>query len=213
MEQFKPGDVFHIDALSVNGQAVFTWVSHYLSPPFDVIQEEGIFRSATVAFNSPEAHALETLAVDVLKAFGMQNSASHTEAIRCPDDGHYYFLETSSRVGGDYLAEMVEASSGVNLWKEWARLETAAAKGEVYPIPRTKRAFSGIVLSLSKHEKPENFLFDAPEVVWQPAEPFRVGCIVASQSREQVMLLLDQYADHIRRDQQNAAALPVDRIS
>ncbi len=184
VEQYKPGEVYHVDALSVNGQVVFSWVSQYLSPPFDIIREKGIFRSATVAFESTEAHALETLAVDVLKAFGMQNSASHTEAIRCHEDGHFYFLETSSRVAGAHLVEMVEASSGVNLWREWAKLETAVASGEVYRIPRTKREFSGIVLSLSRNENVDMTPFDAPEVVWQLDDPHQVGVIVASNSRE-----------------------------
>lgn len=212
VEQFKPGDVYHIDALSVKGQAVFTWVSHYLAPPFDVVHNDGIFRSVTVTFDSTEAYALETLAVDVLKAFGMQNSASHTEAIRCHDDGHYYFLETSSRVGGAHLSEMVEASSGINLWKEWAKLETAVARGEVYVLPRTKRDYSGIIISLSRHEWPDLSPFEDAEVVWKMEQEHHVGCVVASKSRERVLQLLEQYAEIIQKDYHAAAPSSAGRI-
>ena len=130
VEQYKPGHVFHVDSLSFNGRVIFSWSSQYIAPPFDVAHGGGIFRSVTVPFDSAEWHALETLTVDVLKAFGMKHSASHTEVIRCHDDGQYYFLETSSRVGGAHLADMVEAASGINLWKEWARMETAVARSE-----------------------------------------------------------------------------------
>ena len=71
---------------------------------------------------------------------GCAYSASHSEYIRGDHDGELYFLETSSRVGGANIAELVEASSGVNLWREWAKLEVAMAKKEhMYPllIPRS----------------------------------------------------------------------------
>ena len=41
------------------------------------------------------------------------------------EDGKYYFLETSSRVGGAHIPDMVEASTGINIWREWAKIENA----------------------------------------------------------------------------------------
>lgn len=213
VEQFKPGDVYHVDALSVQGRVVFIWASQYLAPPFDVAHGGGIFRSATVVFDSPEQHALETVTVDILNAFGMQNSASHTEVIRSHEDGHYYFLETSSRVGGAHLADMVEAASGINLWSEWAKLETAVALGYAYKVPKIKRIYSGIIISLSKHQWPDMAPFNDPEVVWNMNEEFHVGCIVASSSRGQVLSLLDKYAAIIQKDYHASAPSSIDRIT
>lgn len=213
VEQYKPGNVYHVDCLSVGGKVVFNWSSIYLAPPFDVAHGGGIFRSATVPFGSPEQHALETISVDVLKAFGLQYSASHTEVIRSHDDGHYYFLETSCRVGGAHLADMVEASSGLNLWKEWALLETAEALGIPYSLPPLRRDYAGIVVSLSRHEWPDMTPFNAPEVVWKMQESFHVGCIVQSAERSRVLELLDQYAEVIRLDYHASAPNSIDRIS
>ncbi|GAA4441299.1 ATPase [Ravibacter arvi] len=213
VEQYKPGNVYHVDCLSVGGKVVFNWSSIYLAPPFDVAHGGGIFRSATVPFGSPEQHALETISVDVLKAFGLQYSASHTEVIRSHDDGHYYFLETSCRVGGAHLADMVEASSGLNLWKEWALLETAEALGIPYSLPPLRRDYAGIVVSLSRHEWPDMTPFNAPEVVWKMHESFHVGCIVQSADRNRVLELLDQYAEVIRLDYHASAPNSIDRIS
>lgn len=194
VEQYKPGDVFHVDSISYNDRVVFLWSSHYLAPPFDVAHDGGIFRSVTVPFDTAEAHALETMAVDLLKAFGLKQSASHTEVIKCSEDGRYYFLETSSRVCGAHLSEMVEASSGINLWKEWAKMETAVAKNEDYRLPGVRKEYSGIIISLAREEFPDISCFNDPEIVWRMDEPFHVGLVVRAKTREKVMLLLDQYA-------------------
>ena len=213
VEQFKPGNVYHVDCLSIDGKVIFNWSSVYLSPPFDVAHGGGIFRSVTVPFGSPEQHALETLSVDVLKAFGLQYSASHTEVIKSSEDGHYYFLETSCRVGGAHLAEMVEASSGLNLWKEWARLETAVALGIPYQLPPLKKDYAGIILSLSRFQRPEMTPFSDPEVVWQAEEEYHVGCIVQSDDRKRVIELLDTYCEIIATDYHASAPSSIDRIT
>jgi hypothetical protein len=208
VEQFKPGDVYHVDSISYNSRVIFSWNSKYLAPPFDVAHDGGIFRSVTVPFDSSEEHALQTLAVDVLKAFGLRHSASHTEVIRCFDDGKYYFLETSSRVGGAYLSEMVEASSGINLWKEWAKMETAEAKGEDYKLPPVRKDYSGIIISLAREEWPDLSVFNDPEIVWRMDEPYHVGLVVRSPSRERVMEILDRYASMIQADFHASAPAP-----
>lgn len=210
VEQYKPGHVYHVDSLILNGRVIFSWSSQYIAPPFDVAHGGGIFRSATVSFDSSEWHALETLAVDVLKAFGLKHSASHTEVIRCHDDGQYYFLETSSRVGGAHLADMVEASSGINLWKEWARLETAVARGEDLKLPRVRNEYAGIIISLARQQWPDLSPFNDPEVVWRMQEEYHVGCVVRSKKRERVLELLEGYAERIRTDY-HASAPPTER--
>jgi biotin carboxylase len=110
LEQFKPGDVFHVDSLTVDGKVIFAGCSQYLNTPFEVAHGGGIFRSVTVEYGSKDEKALQKMNKDVMKAFGMKFSASHTEVIKNHETGEYYFLETASRVGGAHLAEMVEAA-------------------------------------------------------------------------------------------------------
>jgi hypothetical protein len=50
-----------------------------------------------------------------------------------------YTLETSSRVGGAHLADMVAAASDINLWKEWAAIEDALVKEKKYTLPKVKK--------------------------------------------------------------------------
>jgi biotin carboxylase len=208
VEQFKPGDVYHADALTVDGKNTFCRISKYLDTPFEVAHGGGIFRSATVPFGGEEDEALQALNAKVMKAFGMRFSASHTEFIRAKEDGKYYFLETSSRVGGAHLAEMVEYSSGINLWAEWARLETAMAKGHAYEVPTAKKDHAGIIVSLSRFEHPDDSSFADPEVVWRLHKPYHIGMILRSGERKRVLELLDQYAERIHRDFHASAPAP-----
>lgn len=200
VEQFRPGDVYHVDSLSVGGKIIFTRASIYLATPMEVAHGGGVFRSCTVPFGSEDEKALFESNKKVMKAFGMQYSASHSEFIKCKDTGEIFFLETASRVGGAHLAEMVEASSGINLWREWAKIETAVAKKEKYKLPEVSNDYAGIVVSLSRHQWPNIDSFNDPEICWKMHEEYHVGMIVKSPSRERVMVLLDDYANRILQD-------------
>ncbi|PSR12319.1 MAG: ATPase [Bacteroidetes bacterium] len=208
VEQFLPGDVYHVDAISQNQELVFCQVSKYLNTPFEVAHGGGIFRSQTVPYGGIEDEALHRLTGEVMKAFGMQFSASHTEFIRSHADGHFYFLETSSRVGGAHLAEMVEAASGINLWAEWAKLETAIARGEAYELPPVRKDCAGILISLARVEHPDTSSYQDPEIVWRINKPHHVGFIVRSTSRERVTELLDSYAERVYHEFHASAPVP-----
>lgn len=198
IEQFKPGDVYHIDSLTLNGKVIFTQCNQYLNTPFEVAHGGGIFRSITVEYDSKDEKALKSLNLAVLKAFGMQFSASHTEAIKCHEDQQFYFLETASRVGGAHLAEMVAFASNINLWKEWAKIETAMANQTAYELPKVEKDYSGIIITLSSKQWPDYKLFNAPEVVWTMHEEYHIGLIVKAKTQARVRELLDEYANLIR---------------
>jgi len=201
VEQFKPGDVYHVDALTADGKVIFARASQYLDTPMDVAHDGGIFRSVIVPFGSDDEKKLLQLNSDVMQAFGMQYSASHTEFIKDHKTGRFYFLETASRVGGAHLAEMVQASTGINLWYEWARLEAAVARDEKYKLPKLTKHYAGIIVSLARQERPDIHQFDDPEICWRLTEmSHHVGLIVCSPKRERILALLEDYAGRIQRD-------------
>jgi len=49
----------------------------------------------------------------------MVRGVTHAEYIRAHADGRYYFLEIAARVGGAFIADLVDVSTGINLWREW----------------------------------------------------------------------------------------------
>ena len=210
IEQFKPGDVYHVDALTLDHKVIFERSSQYLSTPFEVAHGGGVFRSVTVELSSKDTKALKKMNESVMKAFGMNFSASHTEFIKCHEDGQFYFLETASRVGGAHLAEMVEASSGINLWTEWAKIEVSKATKTDYKLPKVQNKYSGIVISLSHQQWPDNSVFNDPEIVWRMNEEYHVGLIVQSENRNKVLELMDKYA-HIIYQHFHASAPALDK--
>ncbi len=200
VERFAPGDVYHVDSLIHRGKVIFSKVSQYLDTPFEVAHGGGIFRSHTLEKGSEDDLNLTSLNEKVQMGFGMQHSASHTEFIKSRDDGQFYFLETSARVGGANLAEMVEASSGLNLWREWAHIELAVALGESYQLPALRNQYAGIVVSLSRFQHPDTSSFTDPEICWRMNKDWHIGLIVQSESANRVRELLDHYTDRIANE-------------
>ena len=200
IEQFRTGDVFHADAINDGGKIVFCRVSKYLSTPMEVAHGGGVFRSMLIKKDSPDEIAIQKMNFAVMRAFGMNFSASHTEFIKDHETGDFVFLETSSRVGGAYLAEMVEAGTGVNVWREWARLEAALAVGKKYIPPAAMDAYAGIVVSLSKYQNPDTSSFTDPEIVWRMNKDHHIGLIVKAETPEKVKMLLDDYTTRIIKD-------------
>lgn len=208
IEQFKPGDVYHADGLMYQGKNRFLTVSKYLATPMEISQGGGIFRSANLDYGSEDEKAISASNAAIMKAFGLQSGASHTEFIKCHEDGKIYFLETSSRVGGAHLAEMVHAATGINLWTEWAKIEDAIAKEISYKLPKRKQRYAGILLTLSKHQHPDLSEFDDPEVVFRVPLDYHAGMVIQSADRQRILHLLDTYADRLTRNFATSAQAP-----
>ena len=198
VEKFAPGDVYHVDGLNYGAKVIFARASRYLDTPFEVAHGGGIFRSMTIDQKSKTAKTLLKTNKAVMKAFGMEHGASHTEFICSHETGEVFFLETSSRVGGANLAEMVEYASGINLWAEWARIEHAMSHSVDYELPPVEEnRHAGIVVSLSRYEHPDTADFADKEIVWRMQKPWHIGLIVSSESTDQVKSLLDRYTETI----------------
>jgi len=209
LEKFAPGDVYHVDGLNNKGEVVFSRASKYLDTPFEVAHGGGIFRSVSCKIGTKEEKSLQKMNAEVMKAFGMQYGASHTEFIKSKETGELFFLETSSRVGGANLAEMVQfASGGINLWEEWASIETANLTGTEYKLPETQSAYAGIVVSLSRYQHPDTSSFTDNEIVWRMNKEWHIGLIVVSDSQKRVLELLDHYSHRIANEFHASAPAP-----
>lgn len=199
IEAFRPGQVYHVDALIWNGEVIFSKSSKYLDTPFEVAHGGGIFRSVTIHDSDEDAIVLAKQNADILKAFGIVFGASHSEYIKTTD-GSFVFLETSSRVGGANLAEMVEAASGINLWAEWAAIEIASKTRSSYQLPKPRHDMAGIVISLSRYEWPDISSFHGEEIYWKMIKKHHIGFIVRHADGVVVKQLLDTFTDRIKTE-------------
>jgi len=206
LEQFVPGEVFHVDSIVSGREVIFSSVHKYGLPPMAVAHEGGIFTTRTIAQDSADGRALLEANRRVIAALRLVRGVTHTEFIK-GNDGVFYFLETASRVGGANIAEVVEAATGINLWREWARIEIAG-EDAAYQLPAHRSDYAGIVISLARQEAPDTSAFSDPEVVWRMKKKHHVGLIVASQDAQRVETLLGDYARRITREFFATAPLP-----
>ncbi|WP_345208101.1 ATP-grasp domain-containing protein [Chryseobacterium ginsengisoli] len=203
LESFKPGDVYHVDSLTFNKEIVFTSASKYLAPPMQVSHEGGVFRTKTLGRYSDEFQALDQVNAKVLSNFGLMNGATHTEFIRSKDDGKYYFLETSSRVGGAHIPDLVEASSNINIWREWAKIEDALLRGKTYEVSKPTGYYSGLIVALIKDKEPDYNQFECEEAVKFLPIDYHVGIVYKSKDSTVVQERLDKAAEKIHAEMLN----------
>jgi biotin carboxylase len=198
LEQFVPGDVYHVDSLVFDRRIVFGAASRYGTPPMAVAHEGGIFVTQTLPDEDATTTRLKAMNARVLESFGLVRGVSHTEFIRS-HDGELYFLETSARVGGAYIVDVVEAATGINLWREWARIEIAGEYG-TYTPPLSKGSFAGIVLSLARQEEPDLSAYTDAEIVTRVKKHHHAGLIVSSPDEQRVRTLVESYAARFYTD-------------
>jgi hypothetical protein len=208
MEQFRTGDVFHADSLTLDKKVIFCRVSQYLNTPMEVAHAGGIFRTATIPLSTAMDTQLHVLTQRVMTAFGMLYGASHTEFIKDPLTGAFFFLETSARVGGAHIAELVEAASGINLWAEWARMEVAMARKQKYRLPTIHEDHAGILISLCRVAQPDMTRFNDKEIVWRLNLEHHIGMVVRSEMHPRILELLEDYARRVLTDFHASAPMP-----
>ena len=200
LEQFVPGDVYHVDGLMDDQEVLFSMAHKYGKPPLSVYAGGGVFLTRSLDRESEESKALVALNKQVLKAMGLVRGATHSEYIKSHADGQYYFLENAARVGGANIAECVDYASGVNLWREWARVEIANLHGEKYQLPETHPGYAGIINCLAHQEWPDLSGYNDPEVVWRLNKKYHAGLIVSSPDAVRVESLLKSYAERFAND-------------
>jgi hypothetical protein len=200
LEQFLPGDVYHVDALVWQGEVVFAVSSRYGAPPLSVTQGGGIFNTRLLPRDSAEAQATTGMAAEIFRAFRLARGVTHTEFIHAQADGQFYFLETAARVGGAHIDKMVEAATGIALWQEAARIELADARGESYRVPEHRDGYAGLIICLARDEWPDLSAYNDPEVVWRVPRANHAGLLVASPDPARVAALLADYNERFARD-------------
>jgi hypothetical protein len=199
LEQFVPGSVFHVDSIVSEKEVVFAEAHGYARPPFDVMHGGGIFVTRTLPRESEDAQALRALNRQLLDALGFVRGATHAEFIKGQADGEFYFLECAARVGGANIVELVEASTGLNLWAEWAKIEIGGEEVP-YELPPHRSDYSGLIISLARQEWPDLSAYTDPEIAWRMKRKNHAGLAVRADNPQRVQELLDGYVPRFYAD-------------
>lgn len=198
LEKFIEGEICHVDSVVVNKKVIFACASQYGTPPMEVFHGGRVFTTRTVLPDSAEEKALFDCNQQVMLGLGLLHGVSHTEFIY-GKDGKVYFLETSARVGGAHIAELVEFSTGINLWAEWAKLECADDPAKV-KVKRTKKLHGALLATLAQQTHPDMSGYNDKEVVWKMDKPQHAGLILVSPKYERATELLEQYTTRFYQD-------------
>ena len=199
LERFVPGEVYHVDSVVSENEVVFASVSKYGKPPMNVAQGGGIFTTCVVSRGGDADTGLREINRDLIAALGLVRGVAHTEFIQAHADGHFYFLECAARVGGAYINEMVEAATGLNLWREWARIEVAGEHGS-YGLPSVREEYAGVIISLARQENPDTSGYNDPEVFLRIKRHHHAGLILRSNDPERVRALLESYGQRFAEE-------------
>ncbi|MCB9247903.1 MAG: ATP-grasp domain-containing protein [Ignavibacteriales bacterium] len=198
IEQFIEGEIFHVDSIIFNYEVKLALAHQYTLPPFEVAHQGRVFCSRSVKKGSDDEKNLININNAVIKSLGLKKGVSHTEFIK-GKDGKFYFLETSSRVGGANLSNMIEEYSGVNLWKEWAIIENMK-ENEKYKVPKIKNNYGAILISLAKQENPDTSNYNDKEITWRLNKKYHAGLVIVSKKYDRISELITDYTQRIYDD-------------
>jgi biotin carboxylase len=207
LEKYVPGDIYHVDSIVSERRVLFDVPHKYGLPPMDVAHEGGVFTTRKIPRDLQDAQSILEMNHQVIGALGLVRGVTHTEFIKGREDGRFYFLETAARVGGANIVETVEAATGINLWREWAKVEICGSERK-YELPPHRDDYSGILISLARQEHPDTSSYNDPEIVWRLDKKHHAGLIVASPDAARVDELLTSYVRRFQQDFFATAPLP-----
>jgi len=199
LEQFLPGSVFHADSIVSEKEVVFAEVHAYGAPPLDVSHGGGVFTTRTLERDSADAEALQAVNRELIEGLGLMRGVTHAEFLKAHADGKFYFIEIAARVGGAYISDVIDHATGVNLWREWAKLEVGAGK-QPYALAPARKDYAGVAVSLARQEQPDTSAYNDPEIIYRVNKYHHAGFIVKSANPSRVRDLLDSYAHRFVND-------------
>ena len=150
-------------------------------------------------YKSKDRKELEKLNKILLKALKHERGVAHAEFLKSEEDGKFYLVEVACRVGGAYIANVLEEARGFNLWREWGKLETASAENP-YQLPELRKEYAGIALALANDENPDTSHYIDEEIVYRVDKPKHVGLIFRSESKKRLSNLISDYTERITND-------------
>jgi biotin carboxylase len=199
LERFIPGRVFHVDGIVSEKRVLFAEAHAYGMAPLDVSHHGGVFTTRTLPRDSKDAVAIKEIHQELVDALGLVRGVTHTEFLKSHADGRFYFLEIAARIGGAYISNVVQAATGINLWREWAQLEVGAGK-QPYHLPPLHEDFAGVIVSLARQQEPDTSGYSDEEIVYRISKYHHAGFVLKSSLANRIEELLTSYSKRFVSD-------------
>jgi len=163
-----------------------------------VVQNGGIFTSATVEVGSSTEQELLRLNAKVVQSMGLKYGVMNTEFIKSHQDGRYYFIKSSGKVGGNYLAELVEASTGLNLWREWAKIEMSEADDIDYNCPEYVKHPAMVIRVPAKNPPALSNEMQHAAIVWRQVSHNHVTVVIRCKNHDDLNSVKEEILNSIQ---------------
>jgi biotin carboxylase len=124
-EEFIEGEEYTYDTASIDGVPAYESVTRYVPNALEMRSSEWIspIMLSVRDLDQPHVRGGIELGRDVLRALGMGDGMTHMEWFRKPD-GEVVFGEVACRPGGACVVDLMNYTSDIDLFREWARIAT-----------------------------------------------------------------------------------------
>ncbi len=185
-----------MDGIVAERTVLFAEAHAYGAPPLDVSHDGGVFTTRTMARRDALTVELKKVNQQVVEELNLRRGVFHGEFLKAASDGRIYFIEIAARVGGAYICNVVRAATGIDLWREWAKLEV----GDEYRLPEIRGDYAGVILSLARQQEPDTSSYMNAEIVERISKYHHAGFVVKSESETRVEELLREYTERFQED-------------
>ena len=124
-EEFIAGEEYTYDALCIDGVPVYENVIQYLPNALEMRSQEWVspIMISIRDLDQPHIRKGMELGRGAMKALGMGDGMTHMEWFRTPRD-EVVFGEIACRPGGACVVDLMNYTSDIDLFREWARVVT-----------------------------------------------------------------------------------------
>ena len=124
-EEFIAGEEYTYDTVCIAGTPVYESVTQYLPNALEMRSQEWVspIMLSVRDLEQPQVRAGIELGRGVLRALGMGDGMTHMEWFRTPS-GEVVFGEIACRPGGACVVDLMNYTSDIDLFREWARVAT-----------------------------------------------------------------------------------------
>jgi hypothetical protein len=125
-EEFIDGEEYTYDTVSIDGVPAYESVTRYVPSALEMRSNEWISPIMLSVRDLDQPHVRKGIELgrDVLRALGMGDGMTHMEWFLKPD-GEVVFGEIACRPGGACVVDLMNYTSDIDLFREWARAATA----------------------------------------------------------------------------------------
>jgi len=122
VEEFITGEELTYDTVCIGGTPVYESVTQYIPNALEMRSQEWVSPIMLSVRDLAQPHIQSGIALGrrVLTALGMGDGMTHMEWFRKPD-GEVVFGEIACRPGGAKVVDLMNYTSDIDLFREWAR--------------------------------------------------------------------------------------------